>query len=63
MDSATVTFGPEGGIESEREMGPLRPGVLCGFGEDGLPMAEPDGGAVTTVRASDREVGSGAGIG
>ena len=38
MDSATVTFGPEGGIESEREMGPLRPGVLCGFGEDGLPM-------------------------
>ena len=52
-----------GGIESGREMGPFRQGILRDFGEDGLPMAEPDGDAVATVRASAREVESDAGVG
>jgi len=62
-DSATATFGPGGGIESGREIGAFRPGILRDFGEDGLPMAEPDGDTVAAALASARGVGSDAGIG
>ena len=62
-EGATATFEPGGSIGSGREVGPFRPGILCGFGEDGFPMADPYSEEAVTAQVSACGIGSGAVLG